>query len=129
MIVRSSEWARGCSPLLALLLAFGALGVAAGANSKSNDAKQVAAAGGGGGTKVTLSEFKIDPAMIIARRSTARSPSPTAAPSTTTSRCKGTDVRTKTLNPGESATRLARGPEDRATTPRSARSPATPTPA
>ena len=52
--------------LLALLLAFGALGVAAGANSKSNDAKEAAATGGGGGTKVTLSEFKIDPSMISA---------------------------------------------------------------
>src|SRR5689334_12383350 len=50
--------------LLAVLLAFGALGVAASANSNSKDAKKVAAAGGAGGTKVTLSEFKIDPSMI-----------------------------------------------------------------
>ena len=49
----------------AVLLAFGALGVAANAISTSKDAKEVAAVGGAG-TKVTLTEFKIDPAMITA---------------------------------------------------------------
>src|SRR3954447_9349350 len=89
--------------LLAVLLAFGALGVAASANSKSNDAKKVAAVGGSGGAKVTLTEFKIDPSMI------------SAAVGGTISVTNGgtvahdfavqnTNLRTKMLNPGESAT-------------------------
>jgi FtsP/CotA-like multicopper oxidase with cupredoxin domain/uncharacterized cupredoxin-like copper-binding protein len=86
--------------LLAILLAFGALGVAASANSKSNDAKEVAAAGGAGGTKVTLSEFKIDPSMISA----AVDSSLTVTNGGTVAHnfaIKDTDIRTKTLNPGD----------------------------
>ena len=51
--------------LLAVLLAFGAMAVAASAKTTSNDAKQVAALGGSG-TKVTLAEFSIDPSAITA---------------------------------------------------------------
>jgi len=94
--------------LLALLLAFGALGVAASANSKSNDAKQTAASGGGGGTKVTLSEFKLDPSMISA----AVDSSITVTNGGTVAHnfaVKDTDVRTKTLDPGESATVSLKG--------------------
>ena len=47
----------------AVVLAFGALAVAANALNDSKDAKAVAAVGGAG-SKVTLSEFKIDPAMV-----------------------------------------------------------------
>ncbi len=94
--------------LLALLLAFGALGVAAGANSKSDDAKEAAATGGGGGTKVTLSEFKLDPSMISATvdGSLAVTNSGTVAHNFAV---KDTNVRTKMLNPGESATVSLKG--------------------
>lgn len=51
--------------LLAILMAFGALVVAANAMSTSEDAKAVAAVGGSS-TKVTLTEFKIDPSMVHA---------------------------------------------------------------
>ena len=86
--------------LIALLLAFGAMGVAASANSKSNDAKEVAAIGGTG-TKVTLSEFTIDPSMISA---------PVDSTITVTNggtvahnfAVQDTDIRTKTLQPGDS---------------------------
>ncbi len=94
--------------LLALLLAFGALGVAAGANSKSNDAKEAAATGGGGGTKVTLSEFKLDPSMISA----AVDSSLTVTNGGTVAHnfaVKDTNIRTKMLNPGESATVSLKG--------------------
>jgi FtsP/CotA-like multicopper oxidase with cupredoxin domain len=89
--------------LLALLLAFGALGVAAGANSKSDDAKKVAAAGGAGGTKVTLSEFKIDPSMISAEvdGSIVVTNGGTVAHNFAV---QDTDIRTKTLNPGDTET-------------------------
>ena len=94
--------------LLAVLLAFGAIGVAASANSKSNDAKQVAAVGGAGAAKVTLSEFKIDPSMISA---------PVDGTLTVTNggtvahnfAVQDTDLRTKMLNPGESATLELKG--------------------
>jgi hypothetical protein len=94
--------------LLAILLAFGALGVAAGANSKSNDAKEAAAAGGGGGTKVTLSEFKLDPSMISA----AVDSSLTVTNGGTVAHnfaVKDTNIRTKMLNAGESATVSLKG--------------------
>ncbi|MEP6625859.1 MAG: multicopper oxidase domain-containing protein [Acidimicrobiia bacterium] len=93
--------------LLAVLLAFGALGVAGSANNKSDDAKAVAAIGGSG-AKVTLSEFKIDPSMISA-----------AVGSSLTVTNGGTvdhnfavqdhDIRTKTLHPGESASMPLKG--------------------
>ena len=50
--------------LLALLLGFGALVVAADARTKSADAEKAAALGGG--VTVDLTEFAIDPAMIHA---------------------------------------------------------------
>ena len=51
----------------AIVFAFGALAVAGSALSNSKDAKSVAAVGGAG-SKVTLSEFKIDPAMVTVPR-------------------------------------------------------------
>jgi FtsP/CotA-like multicopper oxidase with cupredoxin domain len=87
--------------LLAVLLAFGALGVAASANSKSDDAKQVAAVGGSG-AKVTLSEFAIRPSMV-----TAAVDSTIAVTNGGTVdhnfAVKGKNISTKTLHPGESA--------------------------
>lgn len=85
--------------LLAVLLAFGALGVAANASSKSDEAKQVAAVGGSG-TQVTLGEFSIEPAMITAAVDSTI---------TVTNRgsvdhnlvIKGQDLRTKTLRSGD----------------------------
>jgi uncharacterized cupredoxin-like copper-binding protein len=94
--------------LVALLLAFGAVGVAASANSKSNDAKEIAAVGGSGGARVTLSEFALDPSMIAA---------PVDGTITVTNGgtvdhnfgVEDTDIHTKTLHPGESATVSLRG--------------------
>jgi len=94
--------------LLAILLAFGAMGVAASANSKSNDAKKIAAVGGAGGAKATLSEFKIDPSMIDV---------PLGGTITVTNggtvqhnfAVQDTNLRTKMLNPGESATLTLKG--------------------
>jgi FtsP/CotA-like multicopper oxidase with cupredoxin domain len=94
--------------LLAVLLAFGAMGVAASANSKSNDAKKVAAVGGAGAAKVTLTEFKIDPSMI----STAVGGTITVTNGGTVQHnfaVQDTDLRTKMLNPGESATLELKG--------------------
>ncbi len=51
--------------VLAVVLAFAALAVAGNALTTSKDAKKVAAVGGAG-TKVTLTEFTIDPAMVDA---------------------------------------------------------------
>ena len=109
-IVKCSDWGPGSSRCWRYSLAFGALGVAASANSKSNDAKEVAAVGGAGATKVTLSEFKLDPSMISA---------PVDGTITVTNggtvdhnfAVQNTDVRTKTLNPGESATVSTQGPQ------------------
>ena len=86
--------------LLAVLLAFGALAVAASAKTTSNDAKQVAALGGSG-TKVTLAEFSIDPSAITA----AVDSTITVTNSGTVDHnfaIKDTSVRTKTLHAGES---------------------------
>ena len=48
----------------AIVFAFGALAIAGNALSNSEDAQSVAAVGGAG-SKVTLTEFKIDPAMVM----------------------------------------------------------------
>ena len=87
--------------LLAVLLAFGAMAVAASAKTTSNDAKQVAALGGSG-TKVTLAEFSIDPSAITA----AVGSTITVTNGGTVDHnfaIKDTSVRTKTLHAGESA--------------------------
>ena len=87
--------------LLAVLLAFGAMAVAASAKTTSNDAKQVAALGGSG-TKVTLAEFSIDPTAITA----AVNSTITVTNDGTVDHnfaIKDTSVRTKTLRGGESA--------------------------
>ena len=88
--------------MLATLLAFSALGLAASANSKSNDAKQVAAIGGSG-AKVTLTEYTISPDMVSA---------PVGGSVAVTNggtldhnlAVDGTALKTKVLHPGESAT-------------------------
>ena len=48
----------------AIVFGFCALAIAANALTNSEDAKSVAAVGGAG-TKVTLTEFKIDPSMVM----------------------------------------------------------------
>ena len=93
--------------LLAVLLAFGAMAVAASARSTSNDAKQVAALGGSG-TKVTLAEFSIDPSAITA----AVDSTITVTNGGTVDHnfaIKDTSVRTKTLHAGESASLSLKG--------------------
>jgi FtsP/CotA-like multicopper oxidase with cupredoxin domain len=88
--------------LLAILLAFGALVVAADAMSNSEDAKAVAAVGGSA-AKVTLSEFKIDPAMV----DVSSGGSIAVANGGTVEHnlgVKGTDLKTRNLKPGESDT-------------------------
>jgi plastocyanin len=88
--------------LLALALALCALFVAANALSNSKDAKAVAAVGGAG-TKVTLSEFKIDPAMVNA--SVGGTIAVTNGGTVEHDLAiKGTDLHTRNLKPGESAT-------------------------
>ncbi|MGZ4756684.1 MAG: multicopper oxidase domain-containing protein [Acidimicrobiia bacterium] len=85
----------------AIVFAFGALAVAANALTTSKDAKSVAAVGGAG-SKVTLSEFKIDPAMVTV---------PTGGSLAVTHggtvehnlAVQGTDLKTAMLKPGESA--------------------------
>jgi FtsP/CotA-like multicopper oxidase with cupredoxin domain len=88
--------------LLAILLAFGALVVAGSAMSTSEDAKAVAAVGGSG-AKVTLSEFKIDPAMV----DVASGGSIAVTNGGTVEHnlgVKGTDLKTENLKGGESGT-------------------------
>jgi FtsP/CotA-like multicopper oxidase with cupredoxin domain/plastocyanin len=88
--------------ILAVILAFGALAVAGNALSTSKDAKDVAAVGGAG-TKVTLTEFAIEPAMVDA---------PVDGTIAVTNAgnvehdlaIKGTDLKTPMLKSGESAT-------------------------
>ncbi len=85
----------------AVVFAFGALAVAGNALSNSKDAKSVAAVGGSG-SKVTLSEFKIDPAMV----SVAEGGSIAVTNAGTVEHnvaVQGTDLKTAMLQPGESA--------------------------
>jgi FtsP/CotA-like multicopper oxidase with cupredoxin domain len=88
--------------LFAVLLAFGALWVAGSAMNKSEDAQAVAAVGGAG-AKVSLSEFKIEPAMVDAKvgGTLAVSNDGTVVHNVAV---KGTNLKTKDLQPGESAT-------------------------
>jgi FtsP/CotA-like multicopper oxidase with cupredoxin domain/plastocyanin len=85
----------------AIVFGFCALAIAANALSNSEDAQSIAAVGGAG-TKVTLSEFKIDPAMV-----TVSEGGSVAVTNTGTVvhdlAVKGTDVKTAMLKPGESA--------------------------
>ena len=85
----------------AIVFAFGALAVAGSALNKSKDAQSVAAVGGAG-SKVTLTEFKIDPAMVS---------TPTGGSIAVTNggavahnlAVQGTNLKTAMLKPGESA--------------------------
>lgn len=93
--------------LLALVLAFGALVVAGKSLTNSKEAKEVAAVGGSG-TKVTLSEFTIDPAMVDAPVDGTIAVTNTGAV-THNLGIKGTDKKTKDLKPGESTTLSLKG--------------------
>jgi len=86
----------------AIVFAFGALAVAGNALSNSEDAQSVAAVGGAG-TKVTLTEFKIDPEMVIVNEGGSIAVTNTGAVEHDL-RVKGTDIKTPMLKPGESAT-------------------------
>ncbi len=92
---------------LAVVLAFAAIAVAGNALSTSKDAKAVAAVGGAG-TKVTLSEFTIEPAMVLASKdgTIAVTNAGTVEHNLT---IKGTDVKTPALKPGESVTLSLKG--------------------
>jgi uncharacterized cupredoxin-like copper-binding protein len=86
----------------ALAFGFCALAVAANALTNSEDAKSVAAVGGAG-TKVTLSEFKIDPQMVMV------DPGATIAVTNGGTvehdlSVKGTDTKTEMLRAGDSGT-------------------------
>ena len=85
----------------AVVLAFGALVVAANALSDSKDAKAVAAVGGAG-SKVTLSEFKIDPAMVTVSKGGSLAVTNAGTVDHNLS-VKGTSLKTAMLKPGESA--------------------------
>jgi FtsP/CotA-like multicopper oxidase with cupredoxin domain len=87
--------------LLAILLAFGALGVAASANSKSDDAQAVAAVGGSA-VKVSLTEFAIEPSMISAPVDGTLSVTNAGSVDHNVA-VKGEEMRTKTLKAGETA--------------------------
>jgi FtsP/CotA-like multicopper oxidase with cupredoxin domain len=88
--------------LVAVLFAFGALVVAGNALTKSEDAQSVAAVGGSG-TKVTLTEFAIEPQMVHAEEggTIAVTNAGTVEHNVVV---KGTDIATPMLGPGESAT-------------------------
>jgi FtsP/CotA-like multicopper oxidase with cupredoxin domain len=87
--------------LLASMFAFGALFVAAQAWSRSNDAKEIAAAGGAGGTKVTLTEFAIDPAVVEVPEGGSLAVT-NAGTVEHDVRVKGTELKTEMLQAGES---------------------------
>jgi uncharacterized cupredoxin-like copper-binding protein len=86
--------------LLALLLAFGALIVAAQAFSRSNDAKSVAA--DATGTAVSLSEFKITPSVIAVDAGTSLRVK-NAGTVTHNFAVKDTNLKTADISPGGTA--------------------------
>lgn len=95
-------WGAWVFALVAVLLAFGALAVAGNALTKSDNAESIAAVGGSG-TKVSLTEFKIQPETV----SVARGGSIAVTNDGTVEHnlaVQGTDLKTKMLKPGESAT-------------------------
>ena len=86
--------------LLALLLAFGALIVAAQAFSRSNDAKSVAS--DATGTAVSLSEFKISPSVIAVDNGGSLTVK-NAGTATHNLAVKDTSLKTPDIAPGSSA--------------------------
>jgi uncharacterized cupredoxin-like copper-binding protein len=84
----------------ALAFGFCALAVAANALTNSEDAKSVAAVGGAG-TKVTLTEFKIDPSMVMVEEGASIAVTNGGTVEHDLS-VKGTDLKTKMLKAGES---------------------------
>jgi uncharacterized cupredoxin-like copper-binding protein len=85
----------------AIVFAFGALALAGNAMNKSEDAQTVAAAGGSG-TKVTLTEFKIDPSMVMVGEGGSLAVTNSGNVEHNL-RVKGTDIKTAMLKGGESA--------------------------
>ena len=93
--------------LFAVILAFGALWVAGDAMGKSKDAEKAAALGGSG-TRVTLSEFKIEPAMVeVAKDGTIVVTN--SGKVVHDLAVKGTDKKTKMLKGGESDSLTLKG--------------------
>jgi uncharacterized cupredoxin-like copper-binding protein len=88
--------------LVAVLFSFGALAVAGNALSNSEDAQSVAAVGGAG-TKVTLTEFAIEPSMVHAEEGATLSVT-NAGTVEHNLAVADTDIKTEMLAPGESAT-------------------------
>jgi manganese oxidase len=88
--------------IFAVILAFGALAVAGNALTTSKDAKKVAAVGGAG-TKVTLTEFSIEPAMVDAPVDGTIAVTNVGAVAHNLA-IKGTDLKSEMLQPGESGT-------------------------
>ncbi len=93
--------------ILAVVLAFGALAVAGNALTTSKDAKEVAAVGGAG-TKVTLTEFKVDPVMIEAPVDGTIAVTNAGAVEHDLA-IKGTDRKTTMLKSGQSGTLSLKG--------------------
>jgi FtsP/CotA-like multicopper oxidase with cupredoxin domain/plastocyanin len=85
----------------AIVFAFAALAVAGNALTNSKDAKSVAAAGGSG-AKVTLTEFKIDPAMVSVPKGGSIAVTNGGTVDHNVS-VQGTDLKTEMLKPGDSA--------------------------
>jgi plastocyanin len=85
----------------AVVFAFGALAIAGNALTNSEDAKSVAAVGGSG-SKVTLSEFKIDPAMVSVAEGGSIAVTNAGSVEHNVA-VQGTDLKTAMLQPGESA--------------------------
>ena len=92
---------------LAVVLAFSAMAVAGNALTTSKDAKEVAAVGGAG-TKVSLTEFAIEPAMVQAAKDGTIAVTNAGTVEHNLS-IKGTDAKTPNLKPGESATLSLKG--------------------
>lgn len=93
--------------ILAVVLAFGALAVAGNALSNSKDAKEVAAVGGAG-TKVTLTEFKVEPVLIDAPVDGTIAVTNAGAVEHDLA-IKGTDRKTTMLKSGQSDTLSLKG--------------------
>jgi uncharacterized cupredoxin-like copper-binding protein len=86
----------------AIVFAFGALALSGSAMHSSEDAKSIAAVGGAG-TKVTLTEFSIDPEMVMVNQGGSIAVTNTGAVEHDL-RVEGTDIKTPMLKAGESAT-------------------------
>src|SRR5215212_7551542 len=95
----STGMAAAAFGFLALLLALGALLVAAQAFSRSNDAKDVASSATG--TQVSLKEFSIDPETIAVDPGASLTVKNTGTVAHNLA-VKGTDLKTPDIAPGKS---------------------------